>query len=89
LLLLEANGAKSPSPRAKAEACFHQALGIAREQQARMFELRAAVRLAQLWRLQDRRTEARELLAGIYNWFTEGFDTVDLVEAKALLEELL
>jgi DNA-binding SARP family transcriptional activator/tetratricopeptide (TPR) repeat protein len=72
----------------EAEASFQQALGIARAQQARLFELRAAVRLAQLWGSQDRRTEAHELLAGIYGWFTEGFDTVDLVEAKALLEEL-
>jgi tetratricopeptide (TPR) repeat protein len=88
LLLLEASAARVTPPRAEAEACFQQALGIAREQQARMFELRAAVRLARLWGSQDRRAEACELLSGIYGWFTEGFDTGDLVEAKALLAEL-
>ncbi|MFO7742252.1 MAG: hypothetical protein R6X31_08065 [Anaerolineae bacterium] len=72
----------------EAEACFQRALEIAREQQARTFELRAAVRLARLWQLQGRCDEARALLSGIYGWFTEGFDTVDLIEAKALLEEL-
>jgi hypothetical protein len=73
---------------AEAEACIHQALSIAREQQARTFELRAAVSLARLWQTQGRRAEARELLAGIYSWFTEGFDTPDLVEAKRILDEL-
>lgn len=72
----------------EAEACFKRALELARERQARLFELRAAVRLARLWGSQGRRHEARELLGGIYGWFTEGFDTPDLVEAKALLEEL-
>ncbi|MBN1140087.1 MAG: AAA family ATPase [Anaerolineae bacterium] len=71
-----------------AAACFQRALEIAREQQARWLELRAAVSLARLWRAQGRHDEARELLAGITGWFTEGFDTVDLVEAKALLEAL-
>jgi predicted ATPase len=73
---------------AEAEACFHRALEIAREQQGRWLELRASVSLARLWGARGRRDEARELLAGIYGWFTEGFDTVDLVEAKVLLEEL-
>jgi len=77
-----------PSPSGEAEACFQRALEVAREQEARWFELRAAVSLARLWQAQGRRDEARELLAGVYGWFTEGFDTVDLVEAKALLEEL-
>jgi predicted ATPase len=63
-------------------------LDTSRQQQARLFELRAAVRLGRLWRAQGRRDEAGELLSGIYGWFTEGFDAVDLVEAKALLEEL-
>jgi tetratricopeptide (TPR) repeat protein len=72
----------------EAEACFQRALGVAREQQARWLELRAAVSLARLWQGQGRRDDAHELLAGIYGWFTEGFDTVDLVEAKALLAEL-
>ena len=73
---------------AQAEACFHQALDVARQQQAKSFELRAATSLARLWQRQGKRTEARELLAPIYSWFTEGFDTADLQEAKALLEEL-
>ena len=73
---------------AEAEACFRQALEVARQQQARWLELRAAVSVARLWQAQRRRDEARELLASVYGWFTEGFDAVDLVEAKALLEEL-
>ena len=63
-------------------------MSIAREQEAKLWELRAAVSLARLRRDQDRRTEARDLLAPVYGWFTEGFDTRDLKEAKALLEEL-
>ncbi len=78
----------SPGGRGEAEVCFHRALDVAQEQEARWLELRAAVSLARLWGAQDRRDKARELLAGIYGWFTEGFDTLDLVEAKALLEEL-
>ena len=80
-----------PSPEGRGrepEACLQRALEIARSQQARSLELRAAMSLARLWQAQGRRDEARQLLAGIYSWFTEGFDTVDLVEAKALLEEL-
>jgi predicted ATPase len=61
---------------------------MAREQGAKSFELRAAMSLARLWRDQGRHTEARALLAPVYNWFTEGFDTRDLREAKALLKEL-
>ena len=72
----------------EAETCFLQALDIARHQQARSLELRAAVSLSRLWQQQGKRDEARELLVPIYGWFTEGFDTVDLQEAKALLEEL-
>jgi len=72
----------------EADACLRRALGIARGQEARWLELRAAVSLARLCQRQGRRDEARDLLAGVYGWFTEGFDTVDLVEAKALLEEL-
>jgi tetratricopeptide (TPR) repeat protein len=70
------------------EACFHQALSIARNQQAKSLELRAATSLARLWRSQDKRDEARKLLAEVYNWFTEGFDTADLHDAKTLLDEL-
>jgi TOMM system kinase/cyclase fusion protein len=70
------------------EICFRKALDIARGQRAKSWELRAAVSLGRLWRQQGKRDEARELLAPIYGWFTEGFDTPDLQEAKALLEEL-
>jgi predicted ATPase len=73
---------------AEAEACFHQALDTARRQSARSWELRAATSLARLWQQQGKRAEACALLAPIYHWFTEGFDTADLQEAKALLEEL-
>ena len=73
---------------AKAEAYFERALAVARKQQAKSWELRAAMSMARLWRDQGKRDEARELLAPVYCWFTEGFDTLDLKEAKALLEEL-
>ena len=73
---------------AQAEACFQQALAIARRQQAKSWELRAAVSLSRLWQQQNRRAEAYDLLAPIYGWFTEGFDTADLQEAKDLLAEL-
>jgi predicted ATPase len=78
-----------PTPdQPEAEACFRQALAVAREQDARMWELRAATSLAQLWRDEGRRAEAHDLLAPVYGWFTEGFDTADLKDAKALLDEL-
>jgi class 3 adenylate cyclase/predicted ATPase len=72
----------------KAEAYFEHALAIARQQRAKSWELRASMSLARLWRGQGKRVEARRLLAPVYGWFTEGFDTRDLKEAKALLEEL-
>jgi len=72
----------------EAEECVRLALTVARRQQAKSLELRAAMSLARLWQQQGQRTEAYELLAPIYGWFTEGFDTADLQEAKALLEEL-
>ena len=79
----------SPQPdAAKAEAYFERALAVARAQQAKSWELRAAMSLARLWRDQGKRDEARDLLAPVYGWFTEGFDTLDLKEAKALLDEL-
>ena len=79
----------SPEPNAaKAEAHFERALAVARQQQAKSWELRAAMSMARLWRDQDKPKEARELLAPVYGWFTEGFDTRDLKEAKALLGEL-
>ena len=80
---------KSPEPdAAKAEAYFERALAVARQQQAKSWELRAAMSMARLWRDQGKRDEARDLLAPVYGWFTEGFDTLDLKEAKALLDEL-
>ena len=80
---------QSPEPdAAKAEAYFERALAVARQQQAKSWELRAAMSLARLWRDQGKVQQARELLAPVYGWFTEGFDTRDLKEAKALLEEL-
>ena len=72
----------------EAEALFHQSLEIARRQEAKTFELRAATSLARLWRRQGKRDEAQALLAPLYAWFTEGFDTRDLKDAKTLLEEL-
>jgi predicted ATPase len=76
---------KSPQ---EAEVCFQQALAVARRQQAKSLELRAAMSLSRLWQQQSRRAEAHHLLEKIYGWFTEGCDTVDLQEAKTLLEEL-
>jgi len=73
---------------AKAEAHFEHALAIAREQQAKSWELRAAMSMARLWRDQGKRQQAHDLLAPVYGWFTEGFDTLDLKEAEALLEQL-
>ena len=71
-----------------AEELYRKALSIAREQEAKLWELRAAASLARLHRDQGRHAEARDLLAPVYGWFTEGFDTLDLKEAKALLDEL-
>jgi predicted ATPase len=81
--------ATGPSPRpTEAETCFQQAVDIARQQQAKALELRAAMSLSRLWQQQGKRDEARELLAPVYGWFTEGFNIADLQEAKALLEAL-
>jgi predicted ATPase len=79
---------RAPSDSDRAEACFRQALDVARNQEAKMLELRAGASLARLWQAQDRPSDARELLAPIYGWFTEGFDTADLKDAKALLQKL-
>ena len=73
---------------AEAEECFERALAVARAQQAKSWELRAATSLARLWRDQGKRDALRDLLAPVYGWFTEGFDTPDLKEAKALLDAL-
>jgi predicted ATPase len=72
----------------QAEACFHQAIAISQSQQAKSWELRAATSLTTLWQRQGKRQEAYDLLAPVYNWFTEGFNTADLKDAKALLDEL-
>jgi class 3 adenylate cyclase/predicted ATPase len=78
----------SSNNHTEAETCFHHAIAIAQNQQAKSWELRAATSLARLWQQQGKRQEAHDLLASVYNWFTEGFDTVDLKDAKALLDEL-
>lgn len=72
----------------EAEGCFLKAIEIARQQSAKSLELRSAVSLSRLWQSRGKITEARALLSEIYGWFTEGFDTADLQEAKVLLEEL-
>jgi class 3 adenylate cyclase/predicted ATPase len=86
----EVPNAQSPTSKAQseAEACFHKAIDIAQKQQAKSLELRATVSLARLWQQQDKQSEAHQMLSAIYNWFTEGFDTKDLQEARALLEKL-
>jgi predicted ATPase len=73
---------------AGAERSYQKAIAVAKRQSAKMFELRSSTSLARLWRDQGKRAEARELLAPVYDWFTEGFDTRDLKEARGLLEEL-
>jgi predicted ATPase len=78
----------TPDPQGEAEACFLKALEVSRHQQAKSLELRAAMSLARLWESQGKHREAHTMLSDIYNWFTEGFDTKDLQEAKALLEGL-
>jgi predicted ATPase len=80
--------ARSAEHYAEAETCFRQALDIAHRQQAKSWELRTAMSLARLWQQQGKRQEAHDLLAPVYNWFTEGFDTADLHEAQALLDAL-
>jgi predicted ATPase len=83
VLLLRQTG----TPQAEAEAWVQRALNVARRQEAKALELRAAMSLSQLWHQQGKRADARQLLEPLYGWFTEGFDTADLQEAKALLEE--
>jgi hypothetical protein len=78
----------NPQAEVEAETCFLKALEVARRQQAKSWELRAAISLSRLWQRQARHAEARQLLAALYGWFTEGFDTADLQEAKGVLEEL-
>jgi predicted ATPase len=76
------------TPQAEAEACFQRALDVARHQEAKSLELRAAMSLSRLWQQQGKQAEAQALLAPVYGWFTEGFDTADLQEARGLLEQL-
>jgi predicted ATPase len=76
------------TPQAEAEAWLRRALDVARHQEAKALELRAAMSLGRLWQQQGKRQEAYDLLAPIYHWFTEGFDTADLQDARALLAEL-
>lgn len=83
-LLLACRAANEP----RAEKSFREALDIARRQEAKSLELRAAISLAHLWIKQGRRPDARDLLTPVYSWFTEGFETADLKDAKALLDEL-
>jgi predicted ATPase len=78
----------NPESRTEAETCFLKAIDIARKQKARSFELRATMSLARLWQQHGKAKQAHKMLSKIYNWFTEGFDTKDLQEAQALLEEL-
>ena len=79
----------SSDNQAEAEHCFHHAMALAHAQQAKSFELRTATNLARLWQQQGKRQEAQDLLAPVYGWFTEGFETADLQDAKVLLKELL
>jgi predicted ATPase len=72
----------------EADMCLRKAIAVAQEQGAKLWELRAATSLARLWCDQSRRAEAHDLLAPVYDWFTEGFDTADLKDARALLDEL-
>ena len=78
----------TPDPQGEAEACFLNAIEIAQKQQAKSWELRAVTSLARLWQQHGKKAEAHKLLGDVYTWFTEGFDTKDLQEAKALLAEL-
>jgi predicted ATPase len=80
--------AQSPDNHKEAESCFHYAIAIAQNQSAKSWELRAATGLARLWQSQRKHKKAYDLLAPVYGWFTEGFDTADLQDAKALLDDL-
>jgi predicted ATPase len=89
LLLMMGDETEAEASFHQAESCFQHAIEVARRQSAKSWELRATMSLSRLWHKQGKREEARQLLAEVYAWFTEGFDTPDLKEAKALLEELL
>jgi predicted ATPase len=79
---------QSSDNHTEVESCFHQAISAARSQQVKSLELRAATSLSRLWKSQGKREEAQQVLAEVYDWFTEGFDTADLKDAKALLDAL-
>ena len=88
-LALRRSGVEAePGVQTEAEECFRKSIEIARQQEARSFELRAVTSLSRLWKQQGKKAEARQALAEIYGWFSEGFDTADLKDAKALLEQL-
>ncbi len=87
-LVAKGNALVSLDKAKDAESCFHEAIAIARSQSAKSWELRAGIHLARLWQSGGKTNEVLELLAPIYDWFTEGFDTADLKEAKTLLDEL-
>jgi predicted ATPase len=80
--------AQSDKDQLAVEECFHQAIDVARRQQAKLLELRAVTSLSRLWQRQGKSERARRILGGVYGWFTEGFDTADLTDAKRLLDEL-
>ncbi len=88
MLILQSSAQSSESRPKEVEECFQQAIEVARKQSAKSWELRAATSLARLWQQQGKKEDARQMLVEIYNWFTEGFDTADLREAKALLVAL-
>ena len=88
-LVLRRSGVEAePGVQTEAEECFRKAIEIARQQEARSFELRAVMSLSRLWKQQGKKAEARQMLAEIYGWFSEGTDTKDLKDAKALIEQL-
>jgi adenylate cyclase len=88
IMRLKGEISRAQSAGAEAEPCFRRAIEVAQRQGAKLLQLRAAASLARLWQSQGRLREGRELLAPLYDWFTEGFDTADLKDAKALLDEL-
>jgi predicted ATPase len=88
LILRGLGAASEPNDQTEAEACFRKSIEIARQQEAKSFELKAVLSLSQLWMKQGKKADARQTLADIYGWFTEGFSTADLKNARALLDEL-
>jgi predicted ATPase len=88
-LILRGSGVEvSPAVQAQAEECVRRSIEIARQQEARSFELKAVTSLSRLWKQQGKNAEARQMLAEIYEWFSEGFETQDLIDAKELIEQL-